>query len=77
MHELVSAISTTRDLRQILTILEKVEERLASHNELEENQIYAWIGSILSQEEQAQLARQIDEELLKHPPRFAAADWLR
>ena len=53
-----------------------VEERLAAHNELEEKQIYGLMGSILSEEEQAQLASQINEELLKHPPRFTADTWL-
>ena len=73
MHELASAIAKDGD---ITTIISAVEERLAAHNELEEKQIYGLMGSILSEEEQAQLASQINEELLKHPPRFTADTWL-
>jgi hemerythrin superfamily protein len=73
MHELALAISGKGD---ISSILKGVEERLASHNELEEKQIYAWITSVLSEEEQAQLAREIDQELIKRPPRFEASMWL-
>ena len=73
MHELGSAIAKDGD---IATIVKGVEERLAAHNELEEQQIYGLIGSILSEEEQAQLASQVNEELLKRPPRFAADTWL-
>lgn len=76
MHELASAISTTAGLEQISASVKRVEERLVGHNELEETRIYSWIGSILNAAEQAQLAQQIDEELLKHPPRFAADTWL-
>ena len=76
MHELASAISTMPDLDQVLTIVKAVEERLAIHNELEESEIYALIGSILPPEEQAQLASQIDEELRKRPPRFPASTWV-
>jgi hemerythrin superfamily protein len=73
MHELASAISKDGELS---TIIKGVEERLDAHNELEEKQIYALIGSILSEEQQAQLASQINEELLKRPPRFTAEVWL-
>jgi hemerythrin superfamily protein len=75
MHELAAAISKTRDLDQVSTIVKAVEERLASHNELEENEIYRWIRQILTEDEQAQLAREIDQELKKRPPRFAASTW--
>lgn len=73
MHELASATSKDGELS---TIIKAVEKRLEAHNELEEKQIYALIGSILSEEEQAQLASQINEELLKRPPRFTAETWL-
>ena len=76
MRELASAIATLPDLEQVATIVKAVEERLTAHNELEENEIYALITSILSQEEQAQLASQVDEELKKHPPRFATSTWV-
>ena len=76
MHELAAAMSKVADLEQVATIVKAVEERLASHNELEEREIYGLIASILSPEERTQLASQIDEELMKHPPRFATSTWL-
>ena len=75
MRGLASAIATLPDFDQVSTIVKAVEERLARHNELEEKEIYALISSILSPEEQAQLASQIDEELRKHPPRFGTSTW--
>lgn len=77
MRELSSAIATLPDLNQVGTIVKAVEERLTTHNELEESQIYALISSILSPEEQAQLASQISEELMKHPPRFTPDTWVQ
>jgi hemerythrin-like domain-containing protein len=76
MHELASAISRFPDLDQVLIRVKAVEERLAVHNELEEREIYALISSILSPEEQAKLASQVDEELMKRPPRFTAGTWV-
>ena len=76
MHQLAAAMSKVADLEQVATIVKAVEERLAAHNELEEIQIYDLIASILPPEEQTQLASQIDEELMKHPPRFATNTWL-
>jgi hemerythrin-like domain-containing protein len=76
MHELAAAIATLPDLNQVATMVNAVEQRLTTHNELEESQIYGLIGSILSQEEQAKLASQIDAELMKHPPRFSERTWV-
>ena len=76
MHELAAAIATLPDLNQVATMVNAVEKRLTTHNELEETQIYGLIGSILSQEEQAKLASQIDAELMKHPPRFSERTWV-
>ena len=76
MKELAAAISKIADLEQVARIIKAVEERLTGHNELEESQIYALISSILPPEEQAQLASQVNEELRKHPPRFATSTWL-
>ena len=64
------------NLRYRDSIVKAVEERLNAHNELEEQQIYALIGSNLSPEEQAQLASQVEEELMKHPPRFSTSTWI-
>ncbi|HEX6043999.1 MAG TPA: hypothetical protein VFZ22_05880, partial [Pyrinomonadaceae bacterium] len=76
MHELGVAAAKTPNIEEIAPIIKRVEARLADHNDLEENQIYSRVGSMLSDDEQAQLLRQIDEELLKRPQRFTAEDWL-
>ena len=76
MRGLATAIAKLPDLSLVATIVKAVEERLNAHNILEEKQIYALIGSNLSPEEQAQLASQVEEELLKHPPRFATSAWM-
>ena len=76
MRGLATAIAKLPDLNLVATIVKAVEERLNAHNILEEKQIYALIGSNLSPEEQAQLASQVEEELLKHPPRFATSAWV-
>jgi len=52
-----------------------IEKRLELHNEIEENQIYRWSTTILTEPEQNQLARQINAELENHPPRFSAEAW--
>jgi len=76
MRGLASAIAAVPDLNQVATIVKAVEERLNAHNQLEEKQIYALISSNLSPEEQAQLASQLEEELMKHPPRFSTSIWV-
>ena len=76
MRGLATAIAKLPDLNLVTTIVKAVEERLNAHNELEESQIYALISSNLSQEEQAQLASQVEAELMKHPPRFATHTWV-
>lgn len=70
MHELSRAIIamrnlvTTMDWQAIGEALEKVrvriaavEERLATHNKLEEERVYLWIRKVLSEAEQVRLAR--------------------
>jgi hypothetical protein len=83
MHELARAISTLRELLQTTdrrtidqglnavreTIL-RIEKRLISHNETEENQIYRWATTVLKEKEQRELAVRINGELAKLPPRF-------
>lgn len=56
------------------TLLE-IEKRLIIHNELEENQIYSWARTILSEQEQADLATRINSELANRPPRFSRDVW--
>ncbi len=88
MHELAQAIGTLRELLKITdrrainkamgkvrdAVLE-IEKRLIIHNEVEENQIYRWVRTILNEQEQADLATRINAELAKRPPRFSPAAW--
>jgi len=77
MHELARAIGILREdkLTGVADIVRKVEERLATHNEIEENQIYRWSGTVLSESEQLELLARINSELENHPPRFSKQAW--
>jgi iron-sulfur cluster repair protein YtfE (RIC family) len=84
MHELARAIATMRDLianngqdvgpilKDVRARIGAVEERLAIHNEIEESQVYLWIGTLLTDEEQSGLATLLQNELGKLPHRFSA-----
>ena len=86
MHELAGAIKTVRgfgqtterqfvdkQLEDVRTRIAAVEERLSPHNKLEEEGVYLWIGELLSNAEQSELAARLREELEKMPPRFVYA----
>jgi hemerythrin-like domain-containing protein len=83
MRELARAISFLRELpaseeaklTAVGDIVREVEKRLATHNEIEENQIYRWAGTILTRSEQTDLAARINAELENHPPRFSVEAW--
>ena len=79
MHELVRAVEIMRGLSPVLSdvknIVDKVEQRLVTHNEVEENKIYRWATTLLSPEEQEKLANQITTELRKQPSRFTLTMW--
>ncbi|HEU4931454.1 MAG TPA: hypothetical protein VFT48_05205, partial [Pyrinomonadaceae bacterium] len=67
MHELARAIGILREhpeseahLNSVRDIVLAVEKQLANHNEIEENQIYRWAGTILTEEEQINLATRIN-----------------
>jgi len=88
MHAIAQAVGILRDLLQatdcfavddgIRTVRDavlEVENRLISHDELEENQIYRWVKTILNEQEQADLATRINAELAKRPPRFSPEAW--
>ena len=68
------AIASEHELNAVRTIILEVEKRLAIHNELEENQIYRWATTILSEREQLELATQIDAELANLPSRFSVSE---
>ena len=77
MHELARAIGIVRQgrLDSVLDIILEVEKRLGIHNNIEENQIYLWAGSILTETEQTDLAARVRTELENRPPRFSAEAW--
>jgi len=88
MHELARAIGVLRELPHttvtadsgtklaaVADTVREVEERLAAHNELEENQIYRWSSTILNESEQLELFARINAELENRPPRFSKETW--
>jgi len=88
MRALAHAVRVLRDLQppfdsadndaslnSVLDVVREVEERLANHNAMEENKIYRWAGTILSEPEQIDLATRINAELENRPPRFSVEAW--
>lgn len=86
MLELARAVEILRDLLSdranvetrlvyVLNLVLGLEDRLASHNDLEENQIYCWAATILTEAEQRELAARMKAELDHHPPRFSPSAW--
>jgi len=82
MHELARAIGVLRELpgsdAKLATVADAVravKERLATHNEIEENQIYRWSSTVLSESEQLELLARINAELENRPPRFSEQAW--
>jgi hypothetical protein len=83
MRELARAIGVLRELPAIdeakLTAVHntvrEIEKRLATHNEIEENQIYHWASTILTEPEETDLAARINAELENRPPRFSEEAW--
>ena len=88
MSELASAVKIIRSLpaasdpsgadealHQIRRKVEGVCQRLLTHNEIEENQIYRWVSMVLTIEEQVELERRICAELNKRPARFTVQAW--
>lgn len=87
MHELARAIGILRklspsreredegELNSVLDVVLEVEKRLAIHNETEENQVYRWASTILTEPEQIELAARINAELENRPSRFSVEAW--
>ena len=81
MHELARAIGILRELSDttklaaVADTVGEVAERLATHNEIEENQIYRWSSTVLSESEQSELLARINAELENRPPRFSEQAW--
>ena len=87
MHELAEAVANARELltikdplvvrdslNEISKVLGAIEDRLRRHNETEERTVYRWV-SLISDQEQTELADQIKKELANNPPRFADDVW--
>lgn len=82
MRELSHSIALTREFlkhpqtavqerwQDLRKSIDAVQERLISHNEVEENGIYVWTKTLLSEAEQTDLAAHIEKELQNLPPRF-------
>ncbi|HSE32827.1 MAG TPA: hypothetical protein VLA93_14735 [Pyrinomonadaceae bacterium] len=86
MHELAEAIQTIRGklsdklmdldgLKKVQSAVLEIERRLVRHNELEENKVYRWAGIVLNEQEQVDLAKNIERELANRPPRFSPEVW--
>jgi hypothetical protein len=81
MTELARAVAVLRkvptplELSSVLDVVLEVDKRLANHNEIEENQIYRWASTILTEPEQIDLAARIAAELENRPSRFSVEAW--
>ena len=62
-------------LDEIAEKVDQVARRLVRHNEMEEDQIYRWASTVLSNDEQVKLWQQISRELQNRPPRFTVDAW--
>ena len=77
MRELVASRdrpATVRDLEQVKARIVAVAERLATHNTLEESEVYLWATSLLTSGARSDLAMLIHTELNNLPPRFDQQD---
>lgn len=88
MRELARAIAIFRELppqsftakndaklASVVRIIREVAERLAIHNKVEEDQVYRWSSTMLSETEQLELLAHINAELENRPPRFSEEAW--
>ena len=89
MRELAQAVGVIRELppnldnardeakwAAVADTVREIEKRLATHNEIEENQIYHLASTILSEPAQMELSTRINAELENRPPRFSAEAWV-
>jgi hemerythrin-like domain-containing protein len=83
MRELARAVGILREPRNgdeaalsvVAGAVRAVENRLATHNEIEEDQIYAQASIILTEPEQLELLARVNAELENRPPRFSEDAW--
>ena len=83
MRELARAVNTMRKdltgsdgvvtsglLREVTRCVIAVQTRLHTHNQLEEEHVYTWVGMLLDEAEQTELTIRMRRELANIPPRF-------
>jgi len=84
MRGLAQAIGLLRELRTtndqakwevVGDTVREIEKRLATHNEIEEDQIYRWSSTILTEPEQSELLARVNAELENRPARFSEEVW--
>src|SRR5262249_45727867 len=78
LRELPKHIVAARDeakLAEVADTVREIEKRLATHDEIEEGQIYRWSCIMLTQPEQLELLSRINAELENRPLRFSAEAW--
>ena len=81
MRELADAVNLLRaqpdttSLASILTVIEEVDNRLSTHNAIEETKIYHWANTLLPEPQQKALAAQMKAELENRPSRFSRKAW--
>jgi len=82
MRELARAMGILRELPRdevelaaVGDTIREIEKRLATHNDIEEDEIYRWSSTILTEPEQLQLLARINAELENRPPRFSEEAW--
>ena len=88
MRELAAAVQTIRKLgkfadtridleglKGVQNIVLEIERRLVRHNDLEENKVYRWTNTVLSEQRQHELTTEIERELGNKPPRFSQDVW--
>ncbi|HEY5884248.1 MAG TPA: hemerythrin domain-containing protein [Pyrinomonadaceae bacterium] len=72
-RNLVKSVDRQADVQRLQHVRAKVatvEARLAKHNRVEEEGVYLWTSSLLSETEQTALAARVQKELENMPPRF-------
>jgi hemerythrin-like domain-containing protein len=61
----------TKQLKQVCETVIAVKNRLETHNELEEKQVYGWADSLLKASERVSLIKNMEREINNLPPRFS------
>ncbi len=75
MRRMIDAIKHlregTEDLQPVRVSLEQVRERLKTHNQTEESEVYGWAEKLLTSEDYKILEKKMLKELINLPPRFS------